>query len=1138
MSYNYVVTANRASAVSNSIKGNFTGPDDVNLITAKLSRIEIYKILPDGLKPVREVGVYGRIEAIRLFRPPGHTKDLLFMLTNKYHVAILECIEGSQPDTIDIVTRRSGNIADPASRPTETGNIVIIDPDCRMVGLRMHDGLFKVIPLDNKSKSEDLEAFNIRMEENVVSDITFLHGFHNPTIGFIYKESIAGTSHVKTYEISLKEREFIIGPWQRENVANEANMMIPVPQPFGGALVVAMESIVYINGDKEKVVASPLIKQAPINCFTRISEDGCRYLLGDISGRLYLLMLEANDIRFDDTKLEVKDMSIELLGEVSSPECLTYLDNSILYVGSKLGDSQLIKLLSDPDENGSYVQVCESHTNLGPIIDMCLVDLEKQGQGQLVTCSGHAKDGSIRIVRNGIGINESSNLTVEGIKGVWSLKIGKNQIKDNYLFLTFVDESYLWLCEDDGEFDNIVAEDGFLRNDRTVCCTNVAHNQIIQVTLFRIRLIDATSKALIDEWKLPGDDGIYKCSNNMNYIAVAEKNILYCFEIRQSKLVLLQEKKMESQIACLDLTPLTPERQLLSVGYWFNKNVVLYDWPTLTQLNREELSCDIAHIPRSIITAKFEETYYLLIALGDGSVFYFQLDPITAKLSNCKKVTLGTYETILRPFKSKSTTSIFACSDRPTVIYSSNNKLVFSNVNLKEVNYMCPIDTQCYSDSLALVSDSDLLFGTIDEIQKLHIKTIPLNESPVKIAHQLSTLTFGLLSTRIDAADTDGLRPLRPSASTLAHSKSLATAMSSGTTKPVVSVSDLLELETSNLLIINQHTFEILHSHQFMPTEQAVSILSARLGEENEEYFVVGTAFVTPDEPEAKQGRVIVFKWSQESSLQQVAELSIKGCPYCLCEFENNKFLAGINASVNLIELNSRRDLHIESTFSNATIALFLKRKGDLILMGDLMRSISLYTYKQLQAHFEEVARDVNPAWMTDVEILDDDTFLGAESQYNIFVCKRDKTNNEQDRVLQQVGLFHLGDAINVIRPGTLVMQHPSECSLEVRRATLFGTVDGVIGLILSLDEILFKKLKSIENSLSKIVKSVGKIEHSEWRAFQGNKTSQPAMGFVDGDLVETFLDLSRDKMEMVAKDVDLPLDELVRTIEELSRLH
>jgi len=39
--------------------------------------------------------------------------------------------------------------------------------------------------------------------------------------------------------------------------------------------------------------------------------------------------------------------------------------------------------------------------------------------------------------------------------------------------------------------------------------------------------------------------------------------------------------------------------------------------------------------------------------------------------------------------------------------------------------------------SLALANDSTLLIGTIDEIQKLHIRTVPLNESPRRIAYQV-----------------------------------------------------------------------------------------------------------------------------------------------------------------------------------------------------------------------------------------------------------------------------------------------------------------------------------------------------------------------------------------------------------------
>ncbi|NXM36734.1 DDB1 protein, partial [Oxyruncus cristatus] len=69
--------------------------------------------------------------------------------------------------------------------------------------------------------------------------------------------------------------------------------------------------------------------------------------------------------------------------QTSIAECLTYLDNGVVFVGSRLGDSQLVKLNVDSNEQGSYVVAMETFTNLGPIVDMCVVDLERQGQGQV-----------------------------------------------------------------------------------------------------------------------------------------------------------------------------------------------------------------------------------------------------------------------------------------------------------------------------------------------------------------------------------------------------------------------------------------------------------------------------------------------------------------------------------------------------------------------------------------------------------------------------------------------------------------------------------------------------------------------------------------------------------------------------------
>lgn len=89
---------------------------------------------------------------------------------------------------------------------------------------------------------------------------------------------------------------------------------------------------------------------------------------------------------------------------------------------------------------------------------------------------------------------------------------------------------------------------------------------------------------------------------------------------------------------------------------------------------------------------------YLLCALGDGHLLNFVLNTSNGELTDRKKVSLGTQPITLRTFSSKNTTHVFAASDRPTVIYSSNKKLLYSNVNLKEVSHMCPFNSAAFPD--------------------------------------------------------------------------------------------------------------------------------------------------------------------------------------------------------------------------------------------------------------------------------------------------------------------------------------------------------------------------------------------------------------------------------------------------------
>ncbi|RUS91294.1 hypothetical protein EGW08_000908 [Elysia chlorotica] len=1152
MAYNYVVTAHKPTCVTNGVTGNFTSPNDLNLIIAKNTRLEIYVVTPEGLRPVKEIMIYGRISVIELFRPPGEKKDIMFLLTHRFNAMILECqVDG---DNIEIITRAHGNVQDRIGRLSETGILGIIDPECRLIGLRLYDGLVKVIPLEKDNK--ELVAFNIRVEELYIIDMAFLYGCQTPTVALIYQDQSG--RHVKTYEISLREKNFQKGPWKQENVETMAAMLIPVPEPFGGCVILGQESITYHNGDNYIAIAPAQIKLSPINCYGKVDANGSRYLLGNLAGDLFMLILEKEE-KMDGTVL-VKDLKVETLGVTTIPEKILYLDNGVVFLGSHLGDSQLVKLNSKRDASGSYVQVMETFVNLGPIVDMVVVDLEKQGQGQLVTCSGAFKEGSLRITRNGIGINEQASIDLPGIKGIWPLHVNSDKF-DNMMVMSFVGQSrILQLSGEEVEETELPGFDG---DNQTFVCDNVCFNQILQITQVSVRLISCSPGGLAEEWRHPQGKNISLACCNSTQIVLAASCELFYFEIQEGKVVQKGHTVVEHEVACLDISPLKESQtrsEFLAVGLWTDISARLFKLPDFESLHVEMLGGEI--IPRSILMASFEGTSYLLCALGDGSLFYFQLHPETGHLSEKKKVTLGTQPTILKTFRSMSTTNVFACSDRPTVIYSSNHKLVFSNVNLKEVNHMCPLNSDGYPDSLALANDTTLMIGTIDEIQKLHIRTIPLRETPRRIAYQEPTQTFGIISCRLDNWERNlpGMEAVLPPASLTALNTSQATSKlpglgssagaAGGTSTGANSAGDQAggeEQEIFSLLILRQSTFEVLHAHTLLPNENALSLISTTLGEDSTPYYVVGTAFVNGEDPEPKSGRIIVFHYN-EGKLTMVAEKEIKGAAYSMVSF-NTKLLVSVNSTVRLFEWTSDKELRLECSHFNNLLALYLKSKGDFVLVADIMRSITLLSYKPLQDAFEEIARDGNVKWMSAVEILDDDNFLGGDISHNLFVCQKDSaaTTDEERSQMQEVGLYHLGEMINVFRHGSLVMHHAGENTTPLQGSVLFGTVNGAVGMVAQLPQEFYTFLHEIQNRLNKVIKSVGKIEHSFWRSFYTDQKCDHSMGFIDGDLLESFLDLSRDKMQEVVAGLqiddgdrkrDATVEDLVKTIEELTRIH
>lgn len=212
----------------------------------------------------------------------------------------------------------------------------------------------------------------------------------------------------------------------------------------------------------------------------------------------------------------------------------------------------------------------------------------------------------------------------------------------------------------------------------------------------------------------------------------------------------------------------------------------------------------------------FDSQPYVVVSLADGPIVYYLLDSEQGLLYERKKVALGTKPTTLTicqrtdlsPNASNSSsndpstqrTVLFACSDRPSVISSSNMKLVFSAVNLREIVCMCSFHSEFYGPSLTLVTDMGVILGRIDDIQKLHVRPLPLAEPAKRIAFMEEEKAYIILTQYLDLYQTDHLTPI----SRQAQQKTDCPTTIKTITDVIPPTFDVI----NSLVILDQHTHE------------------------------------------------------------------------------------------------------------------------------------------------------------------------------------------------------------------------------------------------------------------------------------------------------------------------------------------
>ena len=229
-----------------------------------------------------------------------------------------------------------------------------------------------------------------------------------------------------------------------------------------------------------------------------------------------------------------------------------------------------------------------------------------------------------------------------------------------------------------------------------------------------------------------------------------------------------------NEVACLDVSRLRLANGsdiIAAAGLWNVYSVLTLSVPNLEV--QETIKLDTTFLLRSVLSCTLSDgedrtpASYLFIGLGDGTLVSYSyatsrnesgLPRISE--SSRKNLALGNRPITLAKIAtgavsnesdgptSQALPAVLVASDRATIVSYSNGKLSYSSANLSStVSSVAAFNhLPTYASSLVICSQDQIQIGRIDELQKLHVKTLRLgDEAPRRIAHARTLKAYGVV---------------------------------------------------------------------------------------------------------------------------------------------------------------------------------------------------------------------------------------------------------------------------------------------------------------------------------------------------------------------------------------------------------
>ncbi|KAL9128690.1 MAG: hypothetical protein Q9217_002683 [Psora testacea] len=840
----------------------------------------------------------------------------------------------------------------------------------------------------------------------------------------------------------------------------------------------------------------------------------------DDYGKLYLLMLliGANG--------GVIGWKIDAIGQTSRASVLVYLDGGYVFVGSHQGDSQVARI------HPGGVEVVQTISNIAPVLDFTIMDMGSRsgegqnneyssGQARIVTGSGIFGDGSLRSVRSGVGLEEQGVLgEMDHATDLFALRSRPTSEHDDVLVVSFVNETRVFNFSADGDIEEQADFKSLIFSESTLLASSLPDGRIIQVTPSAAHLIDSESGMVISEWSDNVKQPITAASANQTCLALAigGQDVVTFQLTEELKFNARRQFEEEGQLSCVHISDVDPNT--CYIGFWQGASIGMVDVPTLQSWKKYVISDDPLSVPRSMLLVYLLAGGLptLVVAMANGEVITFSVDPGEPSLSSKKVTVLGAQQANLKAIpRHNELSSVFATCEHPSLIYGSEGRIVYSAVTAEKATSVCAFNSQLYPGAIAIATPEDVRIAVVDAERTTHVQTLHVGELVRRIAYSPSSKAFGI-----------------------------------GTIHR--SLSGTQEIVKSRFKLADEVLFKELDTFDLKEEELVESVIRAEVSEDGDdlvERFIVGTTCMDEEQGESIRGRILVFAVTTERILRLITELPVKGACRALGCIDG-KIVAAL---VKTVVIYALRSFHLQKlcTYrtSTAPIDLAIHEPTKQIAIADLMKSVSIVTYTPASPSdpsstthkLEETARHFQTAWGTAVAHVDEDTWLESDAEGNLMVLFQDinALSADDKRRLRAVSEIRLGEMVNRIRP--LFVYTPA--SAPVLPKAFMATVEGGVYLFGLIGPAYLDLLMRLQSALAPLVESLGDVPFQLYRAFRNQvRQEEEPERFVDGELIEGFLDLDARMQEKVVEELGVTAEEkggvegVRELVEGLRRLH